>query len=102
MTVNNCKLSNLQKCFNEATRAYKWYRVMEYRRELEVFETSMEINETTHHQKSNQNGQHYNYYNNQNNTQGTIGMSYKGKSTYNSGPKVQCKFCFGPREIFQI
>ena len=28
------------------------------------------------------------------------GNSYKGKSTYNNGPKVQCKFCFGPREIF--
>ena len=26
--------------------------------------------------------------------------SYKGKPT--NGPKVQCKFCFGPREIFQI
>ena len=31
-----------------------------------------------------------------------MGNSYKVKSTYNNGPKVQCKFCFGPREIFQI
>ena len=60
----NCKLSNLQKCFDEATRAYMWYRVTEHRRELEVFETSVEINETTHHQKPNQNGQCYNNYNN--------------------------------------
>ena len=50
---DNCKLSNLQKCLNEATRAYKWYRIKEHRRELEVFETSMEVNETTHHPKSN-------------------------------------------------
>ena len=50
---DNCKLLNLQKCFDEATRAYKQYRVTEHRRELEVFETSMEINETTHHPKSN-------------------------------------------------
>ena len=50
---DNHKLSNLQKCFDETTRAYKWYRVTEHRRELEVFETSMEINETTHHPKSN-------------------------------------------------
>ena len=61
---DNHKLSNLQKCFDEATRAYKQYRVTEHRRELEVFETSMEINETTHHPKSNQNGQCYNNYNN--------------------------------------
>ena len=84
------------------TRAYKQYRVTEHRRELEVFEMSMEINETTHHPKSNQNGQCYNNYNNQKNNQGTINNSYKGKSTFNNGPKVQCKFCFGPREIFQI
>ena len=60
----NCKLSNLQKCFDEATRAYKQYRVTEHRRELEIFEASVEINETTYQQKSNQNGQHYNNYNN--------------------------------------
>ena len=57
---------------------------------------------STHHLKSNQNGQCYNNYNNQNNNQGTINNSYKGKSTHNNGPKVQCKFCFGPRDIFQI
>ena len=102
MTGTTASCPNLQKCFDEATRAYKQYRVTEHRRELEVFETSMEINETTHHPKSNQNGQCYNNYNNQNNNQGTINNSYKGKSTYNNGPKVQCKFCFGPREIFQI
>ena len=28
----SCKLLNLQKCFNEATRAYKQYRVTEHRR----------------------------------------------------------------------
>ena len=39
----NCKLSNLQKCFNEAIRAYKWYRVTEHRKELEVFKTSMRL-----------------------------------------------------------
>ena len=55
-----CKLSNLQKCFDEAARAYKQYRVMEHRRELEVFKTSVEVNETTYHQKSNHGGQHYN------------------------------------------
>ena len=49
----NCKLSNLQKCFNEAIRAYKWYRVAEHRRELEVFEASVAINETTYQQKFN-------------------------------------------------
>ena len=32
----NGKLSNLQKCLDEATRAYKWYRVTEHRRELEI------------------------------------------------------------------
>ena len=60
----NHKLSNLQKCFNETTRAYKQYRVTEHRRELEIFEASVEINETTYQQKSNQNGQCYNNYNN--------------------------------------
>ena len=60
----NHKLSNLQKCFNEALRAYKWYRVTEHRRELEVSETSVGINETTYQQKSNCGGQHYNNYNN--------------------------------------
>ena len=55
------------------------YRVTEHRRELEVFEALVGINGTTHHQKSNQNGQCYNNYNNQNNAQGTIGNSYKGK-----------------------
>ena len=34
--------------------------------------------------------------------QGSKNNSYKGKTTHNNGPKVQCKFCFGPREIFQI
>ena len=48
----NHKLLNLQKCFDEATRAYKWYRVTEHRRELEIFEASVEINETTYQQKS--------------------------------------------------
>ena len=105
------KLSNLQKCFNKATRAYKQYRVMEHRRELEVFETSVEVNETTYHQKPNHGGQCYNnnnynnsynnsYNNGKNNPQGSKNNSYKGKPT--NGPKVQCKFCFGPREIFQI
>ena len=97
-----CKLSNLQKCFDEATRAYKWYRVTEHRRELEVFETSVEVNETTYHQKPNCGEQCYNnsYNNSKNNPQGSKNNSYKGKPT--NGPKVQCKFCFGLREIFQI
>ena len=102
-----CKPLNLQKCFDEATRAYKQYRVMEHRRELEVFETSVEVNETTYHQISNCSGQCYynnnynNSYNNgKNNPQGSRNNSYKGKLT--NDPKVQCKFCFGPREIFQI
>ena len=53
-----CKLSNLQNCFDKAARAYKWYRVTEHRRELEVFEASVEVNETTYHQKPNHGGQH--------------------------------------------
>ena len=80
---------------------------MEHRRELEVFKTSVEVNETTYHQKPNCGGQCYNnnnynnsYNNGKNNPQGSRNNSYKGKST--NGPKVQCKFCFGPREIFQI
>ena len=39
------KLSNLQKCFDEANRAYKQYRVMEHRREFEVLKISVEVNE---------------------------------------------------------
>ena len=34
-------------------RAYKQYRVTKHRRELEIFEASVEINETTYQQKSN-------------------------------------------------
>ena len=72
----------------------------------------MEVNETTYHQKPNHGGQCYNKHNNYNNShnnsynngkknpKGAKNKSYKGKST--NGPKVQCKFCFGPREIFQI
>ena len=68
-----------------------------------MFETSVEVNKTTYHQKSNCGGQCYNNYNNnQNHSQGSKNNSYKGKSTQSNGPKVQCKFCFGPREIFQI
>ena len=69
---------------------------------LEVFETSVEVNETTYHQKPNCGEQCYNnsYNNSKNNLQGSKNNSYKGKST--NGPKVQCKFCFRPREIFQI
>ena len=68
-----------------------------------MFETSVEVNKTTYHQKSNCGGQCYNNYNNnQNHSQGSKNNSYKGKSTHSNGPKVQCKFCFGPREIFQI
>ena len=96
------KLSNLQKCFNEVTRAYKWYRVTEHRRELEVFETSKEVNEMTYQHKPNHGGQCFNNYNNCNNSQGSKNNSYKGETSHNNGPKVQCKFCFGPREIFQI
>ena len=92
---------NLQKCFNEATRAYKWYKVTEHRRELEVFETSVEVNEMTYQHKSNH-GQCFNNYNNCNNSQGSKNNSYKGKTTHNNSPKVQCKFCLGPREIFLI
>ena len=88
--------------WHEATRAYKWYRVTEHRRELEVFEASVVINETTYQQKSNHGGQCYKNYNNENNPQGTESNNYKGKTTHNNGPKVQCKFCFGPKEIFQI
>ena len=62
-----CKLLNLQKCFDEATRAYKWYRVTEHWWELEVFKASVEINETTYQQKSNHGGQCYNYNNCNNN-----------------------------------
>ena len=99
----NHKLLNLQKCFDEAIRFCKWYRVTEHRRELEVFEASVEVNETTYHQKPNCGGQcnnNNNYNNNRSNSQGSKNNSYKGKST--NGPKVQCKFCFGPREIFLI
>ena len=55
----NHKLSNLQKCFDEAIRAYKQYRVTEHRRELEVFEASVEVNETTYHQKHANNPEWY-------------------------------------------
>ena len=84
----NHKLSNLQKCFNEAIRAYKQYRVTEHRRELEVFEASVEVNETTYHQKPNCGGQCYNnnYNNNRNNPQGSKNNNYKGKSI--NGPKI--------------
>ena len=79
----NCKLSNLQKCFDESIRAYKWYRVTEHRRELEVFEASVEVNETTYHQKPNHGGQCYNNnYNNRNNSQGAKNNSYKGKTSH--------------------
>ena len=71
------KLSNLQKCFKKTSRAYKWYRVTEHRRELEVFETSVEVNEMTYQQKSNHGGQHFNNYNNCNNSQGSKNNSYK-------------------------
>ena len=50
-TTASCQI--YRNALNEATRAYKQYRVTEHRRELEVFETSVEINETTHHLKSN-------------------------------------------------
>ena len=96
-----CKLSNVQKCFNEATRAYKWYRVTEHWWEFKIFEASVEINETTYQQNPNRGGQCYNNYNNHNNNQGPKNNSYKGKTSHN-GPKVQCKFCLGPKEIYQI
>ena len=98
----SCKLMNLQKCFNKATQAYKQYRVTEHRRELEVFKTTMEVNETSYHHNSNHGGQRFNNYNSHNNSQGSKHNSYKGKTTHNNGPKIQCKFCFGPREIFLI
>ena len=62
----------------------------------------MEVNETTYYQKPNCDEQHYNnsYNNGKTNPQGSKNNSYKGKPT--NGPKVQCKFCFGPRDIFQI
>ena len=88
----NHKLLNLQKCFDEAIRAYKWYRVTEHRRELEVFEKSVEVNETTYHQKSNHGWQCYNYNNNQNNSQGSKNNSYKGKSTSAMAPKYSVNF----------
>ena len=81
----NRKLSNLQKCFDEAIRACKQYRVTEHRRELEVFKTSVEINETTYQQ--NRGGQHYNNYNNQSNSQGSKNNSYKGKTTQTMASK---------------
>ena len=87
MTRKTASCQNLQKCFDEATRAYKWYRVTEHRKELEVFEASVEINETTCQQKFNHGGQCYNNYNNQNNPQGTKNKSYKGKKTGNKAPK---------------
>ena len=43
----------------------------------------------------------YNNYNNCNNNQGPKNNSYKERTSHN-GPKVQCKFCFGPREIYLI
>ena len=39
---------------------------------------------------------------NHNNNQGSKNNSYKGKTSHSNGSKVQCKFCFGPREIYQI
>ena len=53
-------------------------------------------------QHNNSNYNTYNNYSNQNNSQGFQNNSYKGKQSHKNGPKVQCKFCFGPREIFQI
>ena len=51
---------------------------------------------------NNNNYNNFNNYNNQNNSQGFKNNTYKGKQSHNNGPKVQYKFCFGPREIFQI
>ena len=79
-------------------------QVTEHRRELEVFETSMEINETTHHQKSNTKmDSTTNNYNNLNNSQGHHRQQLQKENQLTiMAPKVQCNFCFGPREIFQI
>ena len=102
--VKSHKLSNLQKCFDEATWAYKQYRLTEHRRGLEVLEASVEINETSHQHKPNRGGQCSNNYNNyRSNSQGfKNNKSFNGKTAYNYGPKVQFKFCSGPREIFKI
>ena len=82
---------------------YKQYRVTEHRRDLEILKTSVEVNETSYQHKPNHGGQCSNNYNNRNNSQSFKNSnSYSGKTTYNNGPKVKCKFCFGPREIFLI
>ena len=82
----------------------KWYRVTEHRRDLEVLKASVEINETSYQHKPNGGGQcSNNYNNNRSNSQGFKSYnSFNGKTAYNNSPKVQCKFCFGPREIFKI
>ena len=53
---DNRKLVNLQKCFDEAIHSYKRYRVTEHHCELEVYESTVEINETLYQPKSNYSG----------------------------------------------
>ena len=87
------------------------YRVTEHRRELEVSKHQWKSMRQPTTKNPNCGGQCYNnnnynnnyknsYNNGKNNPQGPKNNSYKGKST--NGPKVQCKFCFGPRKIFHI
>ena len=76
----SCKLANLQKCFDRVTQAYNWYRLTEHRRDLEILESTVEINETSYQQKSNHGGQHQNNYNaNRGNTQGFKNNNFNGK-----------------------
>ena len=79
------KMSKLQKCFDEATWAYKWYRETEHRRDLEVLESTVEINEATYQQKLNCGQQHSNNYcNNRSNSQG-----FKNNSSFNGIERKQ-------------
>ena len=80
------------------------YRVTEHRRDLEILESTVEINETSYQQKS-IHGEHRqrNYKTNKGNMQGfKNNNNFNANKAYNNGPEVQCKFCFGPREIYKI
>ena len=89
---------NLQKCFDKGIHAYKRYIVTEHHHELEDYELTIEVNETTYQQKSKYGGNNHqnNFNKNRSNQQGYKNSSkYNGKRSYNSGPQVQYKFCFG-------
>ena len=88
----------LQLCFNEAISSYKTYWVNEHRRNLEIMENAIEINEISY-QKHNYSG---NKSYNKNYNQGGSGSGHNYKNSYNKGinTKPKCKFCFRPTEFY--